>query len=473
MKISAAAKLILIVFLFVVVNYKGTTFAQAKVSTVNEAASTPPMGWNSYDAFGSTITEAQFKAEVKFMKKNLLRYGWKYAVIDYLWFNPDPGGWKKTKSFYEEQNIRLDKNGRPIDSLTMDKYGRLLPSVNRFPSAAGGKGFKPIADFVHKLGLKFGFHIMRGIPRQAYWDNTPVKGTSYTAREIADTNSSDLCKWNNNMYGVDPGKPGAQEYYNSLFDLYAKWGADFIKVDDIARPYHKGEIEMIRKAIDQCGRPMVLSLSPGAAPLSEADNLIKNANMWRVADDMWDNWKDLKLHFNLFNDWSPYIQENHFPDGDMLPIGHLSLNGRPVGPDRMSHLTKDETYTLLSLWCIARSPLIMGGDLLTSPRWVISLLQNKEVIEVDQHSTENHQVFGNDDKAIWMAKGTKAGVIYLAMFNLEDKPQTIEFNFDSIPGLKGTYSVRNLWSKKNLGIKKKNIKAELGPHGAGLFKLEE
>ncbi len=473
MKISAAAKLILIVFLFVVVNYKGTTFAQPKGSTVNEVASTPPMGWNSYDAFGNTITEAQFKTEVKFMKKNLLRYGWKYAVIDYLWFNPDPGGWKKTRSYYEEQNIRLDKNGRPIDSLTMDKYGRLLPAVNRFPSAAGGKGFKPIADFVHKLGLKFGFHIMRGIPRQAYWDNTPVKGTSYTAREIADTNTSDLCKWNNNMYGVDPGKPGAQEYYNSLFDLYAKWGADFIKVDDIARPYHKGEIEMIRKAIDQCGRPMVLSLSPGAAPLSEAVNLIKNANMWRVADDMWDNWKDLKLHFNLFNDWSPYIQKNHFPDGDMLPIGHLSLNGRPVGPDRMSHLTKDETYTLLSLWCIARSPLIMGGELLTSSRWVISLLQNKEVIEVDQHSTDNHQVFRNEDEAIWMAEGTKAGVIYLAMFNLEDKPQTIEFNFDSVPGMKGSYKVRNLLTNKNLGISKSLIKASIGPHGAELLKLGE
>ena len=473
MKSSAAVKIILTIFLSVFVNSNGITLAQTKSSTVNDVAATPPMGWNSYDAFGSTITESQFKAEVNFMKRNLLKYGWKYAVIDYLWFNPDPGGWKKSKSFYEEQNVRLDKDGRPIDSLTMDKYGRLLPAVNRFPSNVNGKGFKPIADYVHKLGLKFGFHIMRGIPRQAYWDNTPIKGTSYTAREIADTNSSDLCKWNNNMYGVDPNKPGAQEYYNSLFDLYAKWGADFIKVDDIARPYHKGEIEMIRRAIDQCGRPMVLSLSPGEAPLSEADNLIKNANMWRVSDDMWDNWKNVRHNFDLLDKWSPYIRKHHYPDADMMPLGHLSLNGRPVGPDRMSHLTKNETYTLLSLWCIAHSPLIMGGDLLTSPRWVISLLQNKEVIEVDQHSSDNHQVFRNDDEAIWMAKGAKPGVIYIALFNLEDKQQTIEFKFDSVPGLKGYYKVRNLWSKKDLGVRMKSISAALGAHGAGLFKLEE
>ncbi len=212
MESSAAVKIILTIFLGVFVNSNGISLAQIKSSTVNEVAATPPMGWNSYDAFGSTITESQFKAEVNFMKRNLLKYGWKYAVIDYLWFNPDPGGWKKSKSFYEEQNVRLYKDGRPIDSLTMDKYGRLLPAVNRFPSNVNGKGFKPIADYVHKLGLKFGFHIMRGIPRQAYWDNTPIKGTSYTAREIADTNSSDLCKWSNNMYGVEPNKPGAQEY---------------------------------------------------------------------------------------------------------------------------------------------------------------------------------------------------------------------------------------------------------------------
>jgi len=468
MKNSVIVKILSILLLGLFSNLYGQSNVKSSFTNV---APTPPMGWNSYDSYGSTINESQFKAEAKFMKDNLLRYGWKYMVIDYLWFNPDPGGWKKADSKYEVQNIRLAKNGRPIDTLAMDKYGRLLPAVNRFPSAADGNGFKKIADFIHSLGLKFGIHIMRGIPRQAYWDNTPIKGTSYTAREIADTASADLCKWNNNMYGVDPKKHGAQEYYNSLLDLYASWGVDFIKVDDIARPYRKGEIEMVHRAIKQCGRPIVLSLSPGEAPLSEVNNLIENANMWRISDDMWDSWKSLKHAFVLLNSWSPYIQENHWPDADMLPIGHLSVNNHPVAPARMSNFTRNEVYTLLTLWSIARSPLIMGGDLLTSPEWVIKLLQNEEVIKVDQHSSDNHQVYRDADKIIWMAKDTVSNAKYAALFNLKDEPQTIDFKFNLVPGLDGSFNVRNLWKNKNIGTAVDHFSVLIGPHGAGLFKM--
>jgi alpha-galactosidase len=425
-------------------------------------APTPPMGWNSYDAFGSTVDESQFKAEVDFMKSKLLRYGWKYAVIDYLWFNPTGG-----------PNIRLGTNGEPIDTLAMDGNGRLLPAVNRFPSAAGLNGFKLIAEYTHAMGLKFGIHIMRGIPRQAYWINTPILGTSYSAREIADTTSSNLCPWNNNMYGLDPQKPGAQVYYNSVFNLYAEWGVDLVKVDDIARPYHIGEIEIIRKAIDQCGRPMVLSLSPGETPVSQAEHVSHNANMWRLSDDMWDSWKDLRHGFELLNTWSPYIQKDHWPDADMLPIGHLSLNGKPNGPDRMSRFTKDETFTLLTLWCIARSPLMMGGELLTTPAWVISLLQNGEVLAVDQSSTGNHQVMRDDSEAVWIADGPGTGNIYVALFNLDQRPRIIDFRYDSVTGLKGTYLVRDLWKNEDVGKVIEHFTITLGPHGAGLFRLTD
>jgi alpha-galactosidase len=437
----------------------GSSQAELGVSTDVLVAPTPPMGWNSYDAFGSSINESEFRNEVRYIKSHLLRYGWQYAVIDYLWFNPTNG-----------PNIRLDVKGAPLDSLAMDKYGRLMPAINRFPSASNGIGFRKIADFVHNLGLKFGIHIMRGIPREAYWDNTPIKGTSYTAQDIADTASKDLCRWNNNMYGVDPSKPGAQEYYNSIFDLYAQWGVDLVKVDDISSPYHKEEIEMVRKAINQCGRPMVLSLSPGPAPLVKHVNLSRNANMWRISNDMWDTWKQLKDQFELLDKWSPYIQENHWPDADMLPIGRLSVNNLCVGPDRISRFTKDETYTLLTLWSIARSPLIMGGELLTTPQWVISLLQNKEVINVDQHSTDNHQVYRNDSEAVWMARG-QAGTIYLAVFNLKDNSRTITITFVSVPGVKQNYRVRDLWQKRVLGIYYDRFKITIGPHGARLLKL--
>jgi alpha-galactosidase len=443
----------------------GRTAAQVATRTVTPetgiAAPTPPMGWNSYDYFGAAVTEAEFRSEAEFMKEHLLEYGWIYAVIDYLWFNPTGG-----------TSVHPDANGAPRDTLAMDAFGRLLPALNRFPSAAGGAGFTPIADEVHRLGLRFGIHIMRGIPRQAWWENRPILGSTYRARDIADTVTAALCRWNNNMYRVRSDAPGGQAYYNSLIDLYASWGVDFLKVDDIAAPpYREDEIEMIRKAIDRCGRPMVLSLSPGETPIAVASTVARQANMWRIADDMWDEWKLLLHQFELLERWYPSIGVNHWPDADMLALGHLSRNGKVSGPDRMSRFTTDETYTLLSLWAIARSPLIMGGDLLTSPPEVIALLQNREVIELDQRSRNNRQVFRDSSTAVWMAEGPAPGVRYLALFNLEARPRAVEYALTGFPGSDGDFTIRDIWVHKDLGSVRGRVKTDLGAHGAALFKL--
>ncbi len=432
-------------------------------------ASTPPMGWNSFDAYDSAINEDQFRATVDFMAENLLEYGWTYAVIDYLWFHPEPGDWNNPSRRFGHADLRLNPDGSPIDTLTMDPYGRLLPVVNRFPSSAGGKGFKPLSDYVHSKGMEFGIHIMRGIPRQAYFEKRPVLGTSWTARDIAEL--WDTCPWLNHMFGVDPTKPGAQEYYNSIFDLYAEWGVDYIKADDMmAPPFHKGEIEMMRKALDQCGRPMVLSLSPGEAPLSQAKFLEKNANLWRISDDFWDEWENLVHNFDLLNAWSPFIQPNHWPDGDMLPIGHLSIGGRPHGPDRMSKLTWPEHRTLMTLWCISRSPLMMGGDLLTSSLESLSYLKNQEVLEVNQKSENNRQIYRNDARACWMADIPESGEKYLALFNLADEKQSVSFIFEW-EYMRDAYTIRDLWEHRDLGIFEKEFGTVLEPHGAGLYSM--
>ena len=215
-------------------------------------APTPPMGWNSWDSFGTAITEAQTREQAAFMAARLQRHGWQYIVVDIQWYESGAQG----------HGYRADA------TLTMDEYGRLTPALNRFPSAASGNGFKPLADYVHSLGLKFGIHLMRGIPRQAVRASLPVKGTPYHADQIADRQS--ICEWNPDMFGVDMSRPGAQEYYDSVFELFAAWGVDYVKVDDIARPYHEEEIGAIRRAIDRSGRPMVLSLSPGETPLAAA-----------------------------------------------------------------------------------------------------------------------------------------------------------------------------------------------------------
>jgi hypothetical protein len=431
---------------------------------------TPPMGWNSFDAYDCAINEEQFRATVDYMAENLLEYGWEYAVIDYIWWHPEPGNWDTPRRF-GHPNIRYKENGEPLHSeyTNMDEYGRLLPAVERFPSASGGQGFKPIADYVHNKGLKFGIHIMRGIHRGAYYYNKPILGSMATAKDIGEP--WDTCPWCNHMFGVDATKEGAQEYYNSLFKLYAEWGVDYIKADDMqVPPFHKAELEIIRKAIDQCGRPMVLSLSPGEAPLSQAKHLIKNANLWRISADFWDDWEKIVHNFDLLNAWSPHIQANHWPDADMLPIGHISLGGRPHGPDRQSKFTWPEHYTLMTLWCIARSPLMMGGDLLSSSEQSLSFLKNKEVLNVNQNSINNRQIYKRNNKACWLADIPNSKNKYLALFNIGNHRDKVEFNFEW-EMLRGEYKVRDLWAQTELGVFKEKFEIELDPHGAGMYKL--
>lgn len=429
----------------------------------------PPMGWNSFDAYDSRINEKQFLKVVDVMEQKLLRHGWEYAVIDYIWFNDSPGNWKNPNRRLGHSDLQMNPDGSPKDKLVMDEYGRLWPSEIRFPSAKKKMGFKVISDYVHNKGLKFGIHIMRGIPRQAYFENTPIKGTKYRAKDIAEP--WDTCNWLNNFYGVDPSKPGAQEYYNSLFELYAAWGVDFIKADDMMYPpYHKGEIELISKAMANCGRPMVLSLSCGEAPLSQANHVKEYAHMWRISGDFWDNWKSLEHNFDLMNAWSPFIKPGNWLDADMLPIGKLSLENHPHGPERMSEFTKDEHYTLMTLWSIGRSPLMIGADLLQATDSIMPFLTNDEVLTVNQNSTDNRQVYKNESYAIWIAKEPETGNRYAALFNLTDKERKVTFDLE-LEHLRGNFKVKDLWTGANKGVINGKLEAVIPSHGAALFKL--
>ncbi len=451
---------------------ENTNVVQEVVKENTVLAATPPMGWNSFDAYDCRINEKDFKATVDYMAENLLQYGWEYAVIDYIWWHPEPGNWD-TPRRKGHPNIRFNEDGSPLypEYTTIDEYGRLLPSVERFPSAANGQGFKPIADYVHGKGMKFGIHIMRGIHRVAAHNALPIMGSTATAKDVAE--SHDTCNWCNHMFGVDASKEGAQEYYNSIFNLYAEWGVDFIKADDtMFPPYHKEEIEMMHKAIAQCGRPMVLSLSCGEAPLSRANHLVENSNMWRISGDFWDNWESLEHNFDLLNSWSPFIGEGHWPDADMLPIGKISLQDRPHGKERMSNFTEPEHYTLMTLWSIAKSPLMMGGDLLTSPESTMKFLKNEEVLYVNQHSVDNRQVIKQNGQAIWIATDPKNGDKFVALFNLSDKKRDVTFKME-MEGLRGDYKARDLWSKTDEAIANSELTASIDSHGAKIVRLSK
>ncbi|HET7099868.1 MAG TPA: glycoside hydrolase family 27 protein [Terriglobia bacterium] len=427
--------------------------AQKAKEASTDLAPTPPMGWNSYDSYGGDVNEKQVKANAGSMADHLAIYGWKYVVVDYYWYYP---------SGHVE--------GMPV----MDEYGRLLPATNRFPSAADGQGFKPLVDYVHSLRLKFGIHIMRGIPRAAVERNLPILGTSAHAQDIA--NVLNTCSWSEAMYGVDVSKPAGRAYYDSLARLYAEWGVDFIKADDMSRArnpygevYHGPEIAALRAAMAVTGRPMVLSLSPGPTPLCDAEHVEKNSQMWRVSDDMWDNWPELRNQFGYCRLWASHIGPNHWPDADMLPLGLLRLRGFKDGP-RLSRLTHEEQITLMTLWSIFRSPLMMGGDLPTLDPFTLSLLTNQEVLAVDQYSSGNRLLFARGNQIAWIADVPRTRQKYIALFNLGDAPEEIGVSWREL-GMTGKVPVRDLWKKENLGDYDKQFSARIAAHGAGLYRI--
>ena len=418
------------------------------------------MGWNSYDCYGGDVNEQEMKANADYQAAHLARFGWKYVVVDYYWYFSHP----RTTEDQDKWEV------------TMDEHGRLLPAVNRFPTAANGQGFKPLADYVHSRGLKFGIHIMRGIPRAAVEKNLPILGTMAHARDVADPGND--CSWSKAMHGVDVSKPAGQAYYDSIVALYAQWGVDFIKADDMSRAdppaarekYHGAEIAALSRAIRKSGRPIPLSLSPGETPLEDAADVAKYAQMWRISDDFWDDWKMLKKQFLLCRAWAPYIGPGHWPDADMLPLGRLRIRGFDE-PARQTRLTPAEQRTHLTLWVIFRSPLMMGGDLPSLDSATLALLTNPDVLAVDQESLHNRELFTRGDREAWVADAPGSHDKYLPLFNLNDRDAAaVTVSWREL-GLAGKCAVRNLWEKKDLGTYDNSFAPQIEPHGAALYRM--
>jgi hypothetical protein len=424
-----------------------------------ESALTPPMGWNSYDGYGITINEADFKANAEWFAAHLKSFGWQYLVIDEEWYVTDPVPEGNSKTFH----------------YSMDGFGRFTPAVNRFHSAAGDAGLKPLADFVHALGLKFGIHILRGIPRQAVDRNLPIAGTQYHAAEAADT--SDTCPWNYDNYGVDARKPAGQAYYDSIAQLYSSWGVDLIKADCISsHPYKGDEIRMLSTALRKTGRPMILSLSPGPAPLEKAEELSQYAEMWRISDDIWDLWHNdapypqgVRDQFANAAKWAPFSRPGHWPDADMLPLGRLGP-APGWGKPRDTRLTHDEQRTLLTLWSIFRSPLMIGGDLKSNDEWATALLTNPEVIAVDQDSTDSRPILVTDKLVVWSSRPKSGNGYYLAVFNISERLEKVHYDWQELGLPSVEYKVRDLWERKDVGSRK-SVDFALAPHACVLYRL--
>lgn len=415
---------------------------------------TAPMGWNSWDCYGAAVDEATVRKNAEFMAAHLKEYGWEYITVDIQWSAPD------AKSHEYD----------PFTDLCMDEYSRLIPSEKRFPSSAGGKGFAPLAEYVHSLGLKFGIHIMRGIPRQAVHRNCKIKGTDKTARQIAKTNS--ICAWNTDMYGVDPEKDGARAYYDSIFELYASWGVDFIKCDDIARelPHEEAELVMLSEALRGCGRDMILSLSPGPALLEKAELYKQVSNMWRITDDFWDKWELLYNMFERAEKWCIHTGAGHWPDADMLPIGPILQD---YDKANRTNFTQAEQITMLTLWSIFRSPLIIGGEMTGFDEFTMSLLTNRGILDMHKLARHSHQVWRKDiggvEHILWAAACADGGT-YIAVFNAGESDSCIEIPLTDIEIYKGV-TCTELWSGEKSSADDV-ITVALEKHGAKAYYIE-
>jgi len=374
-------------------------------------AARPPMGWNSWDSYGRTLNENAIKANARWLAKNLKSFGWVYIVIDEGWYlsGLGPDGSAQHPTFQ------------------LDACGRYVPVTARFPSAGKDSTFKPLAKYLHGLGLKFGIHILRGIPRQAVKQNLPIAGSSFHAADAADT--SDVCPWNAYNYGLNTDQPAAQAYYDSLAYLYAGWGVDFIKIDCIADPYKGEDIRMLSEAVAKSGRPIVISLSPGPTSIDKRDEVFRYSHMWRISQDIWDVWNTdknfpngVKNQFVYAARWAGVAKPGHWPDADMLPMD----------------------------------------------AWTKLLLTNPEVIAVDQHSTDNRPVITSDNTIVWLGH-SELDDPYIAVFNISDALQTVHYEWKDIGLAANSYKLRDLWLRENLHCAT-SLNITLEPHASVLFR---
>ncbi len=426
----------------------GALEAQGSSAAKAVLAPAPPMGWNSWDSYGLRIDERQFRDNVDALAAKLKPSGYTYAVIDEGWYMANPE----------------DRPKPELLKYALDETGRFIPVTTRFPSSlqnGQNTGFEQLGKWVHSQGLKFGIHVIRGIPRESVARNLPIEGTSFKAQDAADV--TDACPWDPTSWGIKDS-PAGQAWYDSLLRQYARWGVDFLKVDCIAdHPYKGREIRQIATAIRNSGRDVVLSLSPGPTAIEHQTEVGELSQMWRMSNDIWDVWRGRGWPIGVGDQfanaarWAQYAKPGNWPDADMLPVGEL----RPypdVGPGpRHTRLTPAEQQTLLSLWAMARSPLIVGANLTLLDKDTLSLLTNADILKIDRTATASRQVLNEGGLVVWTAD-LPGNAHALAAFNLGEQPIALDRAWTDFSLAATQSTVRNAWTGERLPA---------NPHAAG------
>lgn len=408
-------------------------------------APAPPLGWNSFDSYGVYLHEAAAKENLEAMAEHLQPYGYEYFVIDNGWFGEYA---LKPGTLYAAEKHAHD--------VRINQFGHVLPSEVYFPN-----GLKSLIDRCHELGLKFGIHMMRGIPRKAYDQDLPIKGTKYTARDIAVTDPKLNCTWCTYNYGVDMTKPGAQEWYDGLVQHLADMGVDMIKYDDIV-PY-PAEVEAVAKAIKKTGRPILFSLSPGDSVDPNAIESFQMANMLRVTKDVWDHAHYIEDCFDAWKKWTGKETDNFWIDMDMIPFGQLLMMSPKTelrsdedenavalagnGYRRWSQYSRDQMFTFITMRALSASPLMVGGDLPTMDGFSLKLLTDPDMLACNQNGIMGELFSEHSGIEVWRTPDRadpQQG--WVGVFNRSDVSQQFDLTRSAL-GLpaQGDISVFNIW----------------------------
>ncbi len=414
---------------------------------------TPPLGWNSFDSFGGYLHEQAAFAQLEAFAEKLAPAGYDTFVVDI--------GWYGEYAFKPGTNYPSPTTKHALD-IHLDPHGLPLPSTCYFPNGFGG-----LIARTHQLGLKFGVHLMRGIPRKAVQLRLPIKGApaGVTAADIADPTST--CPWCHYNYGVNMDKPGAQEWHDSLVAHLAAWGVDFIKADDITG--YPLEIEAFVKAIAKCGRPIVLSLSHGGEADPALLPVYRQSDLVRITKDIWDDPESIERSFNAWEHWAPHARPGFWPDLDMIPFGDLqTMSPEPApgelpegknpslcgkGFKRTCQLTPDQRRTFMTQRALAASPLFVGGDLTTMAVEDLRLLTDPRLLACNQNGIAGTVRYMRGDVQVWhVPHRSKLGHGWLGVFNRNParREESLVLTADRL-NLPAHTRLHNIWAGSDLG----------------------
>ncbi|MCC3371985.1 X2-like carbohydrate binding domain-containing protein [Cohnella sp. REN36] len=413
----------------------------------NGLALKPYMGWSSYSLqvydgqAGNWISEAKIKKMSDAMHEKLQAHGYNYINID--------AGW----------------NG------SMDGYGRPIPSAQLYPG-----GFENLVDYVHRNGQKLGIYLIPGVSPAAVERNLPIYDPSgpsgCTIGDIVVKPYKYADYWNLG-YKIDFSNPCAQKYIDSIADLIASWGVDFVKFDSVTPGSGHNDTSIdarddVKAWSQALSKHRIWFELSWALDHNYADYWKQYANGWRV------DWDVEAYDRNVgMTQWSNIARL--FPDAalwwrDAGPGGWNDFDSLNVGNGATSGLTKDERQTAMTLWAASSAQLYTGDDLSNLDAYGLSLLTNDEVIAVQQAGHPVHPVSTATDQQAWYANNGD-GTYTVALFNLGSKGATVGVNWRDI-GLDGSASVRDLWSHEELGTYDAGIApVYLEPHASRLFKV--